>query len=159
MSRPRILVAKTKLYKPIEEVFTFFSTAKNLREVTPPNLQFDILTPLPIEMQKGTLIDYRIQLSGIPMRWQTLISAWEPPYRFVDEQLRGPYSLWRHEHTFEDKGDYVLMTDTVEYLSPGWVLEPIVHHLFVKHQVEGIFAFREKRFKELFPAPTSGVKG
>ncbi len=150
MSKPHILEAETKLYRPIAEVFDFFSKAENLNEVTPPELSFKIKTPLPIVMQKGTIIDYRIALMGIPFGWRTLISAWEPNRRFVDEQVRGPYVLWRHEHTFEQCDGYVLMRDRVEYRSPGWILEPIVHHLFVKNKVESIFAHRTVIFDKLF---------
>ena len=145
-----LLVSETKLYRPLAEVFDFFSKAENLNEVTPPELSFAITTPLPILMQVGTLIDYRIKLSGIPFSWRTHIKAWNPPHSFVDEQVKGPYVRWHHTHTFEQKEGYVLMTDRVEYLSPGWFLEPIVHHLIVKNRVEAIFAYREQVFKRLF---------
>lgn len=141
----------TVIQRPLEEVFTFFSKAENLNEITPPDLQFKIITPLPIEMHKGTLIDYKIKLNGIPMKWRTLISAWEPPYRFVDEQLKGPYVKWIHEHRFEARGNETIMYDTVEFLSPGWILEPIVNAIFVQHKVEGIFKYREQRMQQLFP--------
>lgn len=149
-----LLVSETKLYRPLAEVFDFFSKAENLNEVTPPELSFAITTPLPIAMQVGTFIDYRIKLSGIPFSWRTHIKAWNPPHSFVDEQVKGPYVRWHHTHTFEQKDGYVLMTDRVEYLSPGWFLEPIVHHLIVKSRVEAIFAYREQVFKRLF-GPTA----
>jgi ligand-binding SRPBCC domain-containing protein len=101
-------------------------------------------------MQKGTLIDYNIKLSGIPFSWQTLIKEWNPPHSFVDIQVKGPYSLWHHTHTFEQKDDHVLMTDRVEFLSPGWIFEPIIHHLFVGNRVKAIFAYREEVFERLF---------
>jgi ligand-binding SRPBCC domain-containing protein len=148
--KPHILHYETKLYRPLSEVFDFFSKAENLNEVTPPDLHFNILTPLPIDMKKGALIDYRIKLFGIPFGWRTLISAWEPPYRFVDEQIKGPYKLWHHEHTFEEKDGYVLMIDHVQYLSPGWFLEPIIDKLFVSKQLEYIWNYRAERFKVLF---------
>jgi ligand-binding SRPBCC domain-containing protein len=147
---PHILTAETKLYRPLADVFDFFSKAENLNEVTPPQVAFQILSPLPIAMGAGTTIDYRIKLSGIPFRWRTLISTWEPPFRFIDEQVRGPYSLWRHTHTFEQMDGYVLMRDRVEYLSPGWILEPLIHHLFVRRRVEQIFAYRATQFEKLF---------
>jgi ligand-binding SRPBCC domain-containing protein len=148
--KPHVLEYKTKLYRPLTEVFDFFSKAENLNQVTPPDLHFHILTPSPIPMNVGTLIDYRIKLMGIPFYWRTTISTWEPPYRFIDQQLRGPYIFWHHEHIFEEKGDHVLMTDLIHYLSPGWVLEPLIDRLLVKKQLEKIWAYRDTRFKELF---------
>lgn len=148
--KPHVLRYETRLYRPMEEVFEFFSNAENLNQVTPPQLSFSFLSPLPMKMHVGRLIDYRIKLMGIPFYWRTLISDWEPPYRFVDQQIRGPYVLWHHEHTFEDKGDYVLMIDTVHYLSPGWFLEPLIDKLLVRPQLENVWAYRDKRFKELF---------
>lgn len=148
--QPHVLRYETKLYRPLEEVFEFFSNAENLNKVTPTDLSFSFLSPLPIKMHAGALIDYRIKLMGVPFYWRTLISDWEPPYRFVDQQIRGPYVLWHHEHTFEDKGDHVLMVDTVHYLSPGWFLESLIDKIFVRKQLEGVWAYRDKCFKELF---------
>jgi ligand-binding SRPBCC domain-containing protein len=148
--KSHFLKTTTIISKPLDEVFAFFSKAENLNELTPPELQFSILTPLPIAMKKGALIDYKIKLSGIPMKWRTKISTWEPPFRFVDEQLKGPYVKWIHEHRFEARGNETIMYDTIEYLSPGWIFEPIVNQLFVQHKVEAIFKYREQRMKELF---------
>jgi ligand-binding SRPBCC domain-containing protein len=145
-----VLRTETKLYGNIETIFDFFSKAENLNEVTPPELSFKILTPLPLDIKQGALIDYRIKLSGIPMRWRTHIKVWEPPYRFIDEQLKGPYRVWHHEHQFEQKDGYVLMTDTVHFLSPGWIFEPIVNALFVEPRVKSIFKYREGKFTTLF---------
>ncbi len=147
------LVAETKLYCSLEQAFDFFSKAENLNEVTPPDVYFNILTPLPISMQKGTIIDYKIKISGIPFKWRTHIKTWEPLHYFIDEQVKGPYSRWHHTHTFEQKDDHVLMTDKVEYLSPGWILEPLIHRFFVKKRVEAIFVYREKIFKHIFGKP------
>jgi ligand-binding SRPBCC domain-containing protein len=148
--KPHILEFETKLYRPLDEIFNFFSTAENLDQVTPDDLGFSILSPLPIKMNVGTLIDYRITLMGVPFFWRTLISDWEPPYRFVDQQLKGPYVFWHHEHTFEQKDGYVLMTDRVHYLSPGWIFEPLVDSLFVRGQLNKMWAYRSKIFGELF---------
>jgi ligand-binding SRPBCC domain-containing protein len=148
--KPHVLIAETKLYGSLDEIFNFFSRAENLDQVTPDDLDFSILTPMPINMKVGTLIDYRIKLMKVPFFWRTMISDWEPPYRFVDQQLEGPYVFWHHEHTFEQRDGYVLMTDRVHYLSPGWIFEPLVDSLFVRPQLNKMWAFRSKRFDELF---------
>ena len=112
-----LLTASMTVSKPIEEVFEFFSDAGNLETITPEFLNFRILSQLPIEMEVGALIDYRLRLYGIPFRWRTKISHWEPPVRFVDEQMRGPYRQWHHEHTFETVAEGTLCKDLVHYLS------------------------------------------
>ena len=145
-------ITETIIDKPLQEVFEFFSNAQNLNLLTPPQLQFVILTPFPIAMKKGTLIDYKLKLSGIPFYWKTEIAAWEPPFRFVDKQLKGPYKIWIHEHRFEEKNGKTYMYDTVEFLSPGWFLEPIINKLFIEKKVKEIFAYREKKLKEIFKA-------
>ena len=124
------------------EVFPFFADARNLEALTPPFLGFRILTPLPIEMREGALIDYALSLFGIPVRWKTRISFWEPDVQFVDEQLSGPYALWRHTHSFERRGNGTLMRDLVEYREPFGPLGAVAHHLFVARTVERIFDYR-----------------
>jgi ligand-binding SRPBCC domain-containing protein len=148
--KPHILEKKTIIERPIDEVFNFFSDAYNLNKITPDSLNFKIITPFPIHMHVGTLIDYEIKMLGIPFNWKTKITAWEPGKKFVDEQLSGPYKLWIHEHLFEDFGNKTLMTDTVKYQSPGGIFEFIPHHLFVKLKVEEIFNYREKTILEYF---------
>ena len=145
-------ITETIINKPLQEVFEFFSNAQNLNLLTPPQLQFEILTPFPIAMKRGTLIDYKLKLSGIPFYWKTEIALWEPPFRFVDMQLKGPYKIWIHEHRFEEKNGKTYMYDTVEFLSPGWFLEPIINKLFIEKKVKEIFAYREKKLKEIFKA-------
>jgi ligand-binding SRPBCC domain-containing protein len=137
-----------ELWLPLqrEEIFPFFADAANLEAITPPWVNFHTLTPSPIEMKPGTLIDYRIKIHGIPVKWRTRINAWEPPYRFVDEQLRGPYRKWVHEHTFVEKDGGTLCQDRVEYAVPGgWLID----ELFVRRDVERIFAYRQQRIEEL----------
>lgn len=102
-------------------------------------------------MKEGALIEYVIRLNGIPFKWKTEITKWDPPHSFTDTQLKGPYKMWIHDHIFEDRGDETLMTDVVRYLSPGGILEIIPHKLLVERKVREIFDFREKRFRELFP--------
>ncbi len=150
--RPHILRTKSIIHRPIQEVFTFFSKAENLQLMCPPELSFTILTPLPIEMQQGTIIDYKLSLSGFPFYWKTKITEWKDGESFTDEQVKGPYRMWQHTHFFKDLGNHTTeMTDEVLFLSPGWILEPILHHLWVKHQVENIFSYRENKLKQLFP--------
>jgi ligand-binding SRPBCC domain-containing protein len=144
------LTFETKLYRSLDDIFDFFSNAENLNTVTPTDVEFSMLTPTPIKMQVGTLINYRIKLMGIPFFWRTHINVWEPPYRFVDEQVKGPYMLWHHEHTFEQKDGYVLMTDKLHYLSPGWFLEPLINRFFVTPQIKKIWGYRDQQFKKLF---------
>jgi ligand-binding SRPBCC domain-containing protein len=132
-------------------VFQFFSKAENLNLLTPPELSFKILTPLPIKMQAGTLIDYRIKLNGIPFNWRTEISTWKVNECFVDQQLKGPYKIWHHTHSFTAVKEGTLMIDEVKYLSPGWILEPLIEKFFIKKKVEGIFDYRNSKLKEIFP--------
>jgi ligand-binding SRPBCC domain-containing protein len=131
-------------------VFEFFSKAENLNKLTPPILEFKIITPLPIKMEKGTFIDYKIKLNGISFKWKTQITAWENNRRFIDTQIKGPYKIWIHEHLFEEENGQVKMTDTVQYLSPGWFLEPIINKLYISKKVEEIFAYRTIELDKLF---------
>lgn len=129
------------------EVFPFFADARNLEAITPPWLNFVILTPGEIPMRPGALIDYRLRIRGIPVRWRTEITAWEPPYRFVDEQRRGPYRLWRHTHEFEERDGGTLCRDRVEYAVPGGAL---VDWLLVRRDVRRIFDYRAQALREYF---------
>jgi hypothetical protein len=102
-------------------------------------------------MQAGTLIDYRIKLNGIPFNWRTEISTWKVNECFVDQQLKGPYKIWHHTHSFTAVKEGTLMIDEVKYLSPGWILEPLIEKFFIKKKVEGIFDYRNSKLKEIFP--------
>jgi ligand-binding SRPBCC domain-containing protein len=134
---------------PIEQVFEFFCRAENLERITPPSLGFKILTSLPIEMKQDAVIDYRIRLHGIPMRWRTLISVWNPPFEFVDEQIKGPYLSWIHRHSFQRIGDSsTRMTDYVRYRLPFTPAGDIIYPL-IKREVEGIFHYRNEKIPEL----------
>jgi ligand-binding SRPBCC domain-containing protein len=134
---------RTELWlpRPRSEVFQFFAEARNLEKITPLWLSIEVLTPAPIEMRAGALIDYRIRLRGIPVRWRTEITEWDPPHRFVDVQLRGPYKLWHHAHIFEDRDGGTLCLDHVRYWPRGGAL---IHWLFVRRDVERIFAYRQQ---------------
>lgn len=133
--------------QPIAQVFAFFSDAHNLAEITPPWLRFEVLTPAPIAMQVGTRIDYRLRLRGIPLSWQSEITAWVPPRYFMDEQRRGPYRLWRHTHTFEETAAGTVVGDEVEYAVWG---SSVVNTLFVQRDIEKIFAYRAEKLDALF---------
>ncbi len=137
------------LPRPLDEVFQFFADAGNLEQLTPPLLSFHILTPRPIAMRVGTLIDYRLRVRGIPIRWRSEITEWDPPHRFVDEQRRGPYRLWHHEHTFEEQDGGTMCRDLVRY---AVLFDFIVHPLLVRRDVEQIFAFRQDTMRKLFSA-------
>lgn len=153
--RAHQLTSELRVPAPIGEVFDFFSDARNLEQITPPWLKFEVLTPDPIEMRPGTLIDYRLRIRGVPVRWQSEISTWEPPFRFVDEQRRGPYKTWHHEHTFEEIEGGTLIRDDVRYVGPGWFLEPLVNRFFVERDVQRIFGYRREvlvaKFGEMSP--------
>jgi ligand-binding SRPBCC domain-containing protein len=123
----------------LDRVFPFFAEARNLEKLTPPWLRFEVLTEGPIVMAAGTLIDYRIRWRGLPLRWRTEIEVWEPPHRFVDRQIRGPYRLWRHEHLFISRGQSTSIMDRVEYAPIGGAL---AQRLIVARDVERIFAYR-----------------
>jgi ligand-binding SRPBCC domain-containing protein len=139
--------AKLWLPRPRQDIFEFFADALNLEELTPPWLQFRVITPVPIEMRPGTRIDYRLKIRGIPIRWQSRITVWDPPHRFVDEQVRGPYRMWIHEHRFMEDSGGTSCEDHVRYAPLGGAL---VNKLFVERDVRNVFAYRSNRLRELF---------
>ena len=140
------LITEHLIEKPMDEVFSFFSDAHNLVELTPPRLHLVVLTPAPIEMEVGTLIDYRLKLRGIPVRWQSEITEWKPPHFFADEQRRGPYRCWIHKHTFVETDGGTLVGDEVEYAVLGGKL---IDNLFVRPDIEKIFEYRSQKLQEL----------
>jgi hypothetical protein len=135
------------LPRPLEEVFPFFADAGNLEALTPPWLRFEILSPMPTVMRAGAIIEYRLRLHRIPLRWQSEITVWEPPLRFVDEQRRGPYRRWIHEHTFTRCGNGCEMRDFVRYSVPGGRLANL---LFVQSDVRRIFEYRSRKLSDFF---------
>ena len=137
-------VLRTSVWLPVRrsEVFEFFADAMRLESITPAWLHFQVLTPAPIPMAPGALIDYRLRLHGLPIHWQTEIAAWDPPHKFVDRQRVGPYLGWEHLHTFADQQGGTLVEDRVEYRVPGgW----LVDRLLVRRDLRRIFEFRLER--------------
>jgi ligand-binding SRPBCC domain-containing protein len=132
-----------RLEVPLERAFELYSDARNLERITPPWLGFRVTTPAPIEMREGVLIEYRLKLHGVPVRWRTQIAAWQPPLRFVDVQLRGPYALWEHTHTFARDGEQaVVIGDRVRYALPLGPLGELARAAFVERDLRRIFGYR-----------------
>ena len=136
--------------RPIDEVFGFFSDAKNLELLTPPHLKFKVLSSSTDPLQAGTLIDYKLQLHGIPFRWQSLIGEWNPSTHFSDTQMRGPYKKWHHTHTFIEQDGGTLIRDHALYQLPLGVPGDTVAYYFVKKDLEKIFSYRITKTRELF---------
>lgn len=143
------LQREQRLPQPIEQVFAFFADAGNLEAITPPWLRFQILTPRPIAMAPGALIDYRLRWHGMPIRWTTRIDRWEPPMRFCDVQLQGPYLLWEHEHTFEPCEAGTRMFDVVRYATRFGVLGRLADRLIVRSDLDAIFDYRAIQVKQM----------
>jgi ligand-binding SRPBCC domain-containing protein len=143
------LEAEIRVAAPLDDVWPFFCDARNLERLTPSFLRFEVLTPDPIEMAVGTLIDYKLRVRGLPIRWQSEITAWEPPHRFVDEQRRGPYRCWIHEHTFEEHDGKTIARDRVRYDHIGGRL---ANRLMVAPDVRRIFEHRTRVLNEIFGA-------
>jgi ligand-binding SRPBCC domain-containing protein len=147
-----ILRRSLTLDLPREEVFEFFADAINLERITPPELQFHIIAPQPINLKQGALIDYQLKLRGLPLKWKTIISVWNPPFEFVDEAQKSPYKQWIHRHTFTElEENKTLIEDEVRYRLP---FEPFsdIGHFFVRKELNYIFDFRQKAVVEILSA-------
>ena len=149
MTKTHTLSRTLTLARPIDEAFRFFEDAMNLEQITPDFLGFRVLTEPPIEMGAGTLIDYRIRLFGVPIKWRTLIESYDPPHMFVDTQIKGPYKLWHHTHRFRPVDNGTEMTDSVRYQIGFGPIGEIARSIFVKRTLKQIFDHRNCRIKEL----------
>lgn len=146
-----VLTCESTVRRPLEEVFGFFADARNLEAITPPLLRFEVLTPEPIAMREGLILDYRLRVRGVPIRWRTEIPTWEPPVRFVDRALKSPYALWHHEHTFIPRPDgSTAVKDVVHYRAMGGPLAGVVNRLFVRRDLRRIFEYRTQKIAEHF---------
>jgi ligand-binding SRPBCC domain-containing protein len=134
---------------PLADVFAFFAQARNLERITPPWLRFVVLTPGPIEMAPGALIDYRLQVRGVPLRWTSRIEEWAPGRGFVDRQLRGPYRLWLHRHEFAELDGGTIVRDRVRYELPLGPIGDAVHAAIVRHDLGRVFDFRRDAVRRL----------
>ncbi len=145
-----ILEREQIIQRPHEEVFDFFADALNLERITPPELNFHIITPQPIDIKKGALIDYQLKLHGFSILWKTEITQWNPPFDFIDSALKSPYKQWIHLHTFQEIGENeTMMKDIVRYRLP---FEPLgdLAHWYVKRELKYIFDYRYKVVEEIF---------
>ena len=143
--------------QPIDVVFNFFSKPENLALITPSKLAFKILTPTPITINKGTLIDYTIRLMRFPVHWRTLITKYNPPYEFVDEQIKGPYLFWHHTHTFKAVNGGSEIKDKVRYSIPMGYLGQFIHKIWIKKDLEKIFEYRKAVIDKLFNQSDSRI--
>jgi len=146
--------SKLRLNRPRDEVFKFFSDAQNLEEITPPWLQFQVVSKLPVLMHPDAEIEYRLKIHRVPIVWRSRITVWDPPYRFVDEQVRGPYRMWIHEHRFMEDSGGTLCEDTVKYVPLGGA---IINSLFVKRDIKKIFAYRSDRLQKILSDPRQAM--
>lgn len=154
-----ILERSQRVAVPAQQAFDFYVDALNLEPMTPPWLHFKVTTPGELVLRQGTLLDYRLRLHGVPLRWQTLIEIWEPPLRFVDIQAKGPYSLWEHTHLFEQDGDSTVIHDRVRYAIPLGPLGALAHRVFVRRDLERIFDFRAAAVSERLLSPSARSAG
>ena len=140
---------------PLDETFDFFSRPENLARITPPWLGFRMIST-DTDMREGLRIEYRVRPLGVPQQWVSEISVWEPPHRFVDEQRKGPYRRWHHEHRFRAAGSGTEVTDTVTYALPYGAIGRLAHALLIRRQLESIFSYRTRKLAELLPGPDGG---
>jgi ligand-binding SRPBCC domain-containing protein len=154
--RVHVLEREQLVPRPLDEVFAFFAQARNLERITPPWLRFQLLTPEPIAMGPGTVIDYRLRLRGLPLRWLSRIDEWEHERAFADHQLRGPYRLWHHRHEFVPCGGATVVRDRVRYALPLGRLGSLAHAAIVRRDLERIFDYRRAAVRRLLDERRAG---
>ena len=157
MPRTYRLARSQYLDRPLAKTFGFFADARNLERITPGFLNFQIDGPAAEEIRPGTVIDYRLRLYGLPLKWRTVIEVFEPPRRFIDVQVRGPYRLWRHTHEFAAEGRGTRMTDTVEYQMPLGPLGAAARALFVRRTLDKIFDYRRDHIAAILESDASAL--
>lgn len=157
MAHRYLLQRWQRVERPRAEVFAFFADAANLERITPPEFGFSILTPPPIEMKRGTILDYRLKVYGVPFRWKTLIEEYEPGVRFVDVQMKGPYKLWRHLHEFVEQDGATLVRDRLEYELPLGPLGRLAHAVAVEPKLHRIFDYRSRIIETVFASASVSV--
>jgi ligand-binding SRPBCC domain-containing protein len=150
-----VLRRRQELGHPLDEVFAFFAATRNLERITPPWLRFEVRTPEPVAMEVGALIDYRLHYRGIPLGWTSQIEVWEPGRQFVDRQLRGPYGLWHHRHTFSAAGAGTVIEDEVHYAAPLGLLGELAQPLLIERDLRRIFDYRHQAVGRIFEQETS----
>ena len=152
LRQPKVYTFYKEQFVPsdMDTVFEFFSRPENLEKITPSSMGFNIITPTPIEMKEGAIIDYTVKILGVPVRWRTMITSYKENEYFVDEQLKGPYSYWHHKHTFKEVDGGILIIDEITYALPIQAFRKIVHPVLIKPQLNQIFDFRFQTIKDKF---------
>lgn len=144
--------------RPLNEVFAFFEKPRNMVLITPPTMKFVCLTPHPIALRNGTIIEYSVRVFGYRIHWTAIITDYLPPYKFVDVQLRGPYAFWHHTHSFDESSRGTLIVDEVRYVLPFGILGRLAHALFVKRKIEKIFKYRAEIVSSTFGETAGTVR-
>ena len=147
------LTREQSINQPLARVFSFFERPENLAFITPANLGFRLLTPSPVGMERGRIIDYTIRVLGMRVHWRSIISTYQPPHCFVDEQLVGPYSFWHHTHYFQEEGSGTRLVDEVRYALPIYLPQPVasfIHRLYVQPRLRSIFDYRRDQFEKIY---------
>ena len=150
-----VLRRRQQLEHPLDEVFPFFAAARNLERITPPWLRFEVRTPEPVALEVGAVVDYRLHYRGVPLGWTSQIEVWEPGRQFVDRQLRGPYGLWHHRHTFSVTGGATVIEDEVHYAAPFGALGELAQSLLIERDLQRIFDYRQQAVRRIFDEETS----